>query len=81
MNYGADRAWWGHSSSGNRISVGNDWAWGLATALDVPIGKRGWLFNANLRYLETNIEQSNATFHYDGEFDPLIFSVGFGYAF
>ena len=63
------------------MSVDNDWAWGLVAGLDVPLGKRGWLFNTNLRYLATNIEQSRGDFYFDGEFDPVIFSIGIGYAF
>ena len=81
VNYGTDRTWWGLSSARANISVDNDWAWGLVAGLDLPLGRSGWLFNTNLRYLETNIQQSDGDFHFDGEFDPLIFSVGFGYAF
>jgi outer membrane protein W len=81
VNYGTDRIWWGMSSSGTRVSLDNDWAWGLVAGLDLPMGKRGWLFNANLRYLETSIKQSQGDFHFDREFDPLVLSVGVGYAF
>ncbi|MGD9020878.1 MAG: OmpW family outer membrane protein, partial [Lysobacterales bacterium] len=79
--YGTNRTWWDSWSGGVELSAKNDWAWGLVAGLDVPLGKRGWLFNANLRYLDTSIEQSGGGFHFDGDFDPLIFSLGFGYAF
>lgn len=81
VNYGSERAWWDLWSGGNRISIENDWAWGLAAGLDVPLGKRGWLFNANLRYLESSIKQSHGEDFVSGEFNPAIFSIGIGYAF
>lgn len=81
VNYGSERAWWDLSSGGNQISIESDWAWGLSAGIDVPLGKRGWLFNANLRYLESNIKQSWGDYFVDGEFNPAIFSIGIGYAF
>ncbi len=83
VTYGNDQTWWDWdlSSGGNRASTGSDWAWGLTVGLDIPLGKRGWLFNTNLRYIETDVEQSRGNVRFDGEFDPVIFSVGFGYAF
>jgi outer membrane protein W len=79
--YGTNRAWWESWSGGVASSPKDDWAWGLVAGLDVPLGKRGWLFNANLRYLDTSIEQSRGDFYFNGTFDPVIFSLGFGYAF
>jgi outer membrane protein W len=79
--YGSDHTWWGPSAGGYKRSIENDWAWGLAAGLDVPLGRRGWLFNTSLRYLETSVKQSQHDFHVDGEFNPVIFSVGIGYAF
>ena len=81
VNYGSEQAWWGLSSRGNQISIESDWAWGLAAGLDIPLGKRGWLFNANLRYLESSIKQSRGDYFVDGDFNPAIFSIGVGYAF
>jgi outer membrane protein W len=81
VNYGTDRSWRGLSTAGTRVSADSDWAWGLVAGLDVPLGKRGWLFNANLRYLETGVKKSWNDVHVEREFNPLIFSVGFGYAF
>jgi len=81
VNYGSEQAWWGLSSRGNQISIESDWAWGLAAGVDIPLGKRGWLFNANLRYLESSIKQSRGDYFVDGNFNPVIFSIGVGYAF
>jgi outer membrane protein W len=83
VTYGNDRTWWNWdlSSGGGRASTESDWAWGVSAGLDIPLGKRGWLFNANLRYLETSIKQSRNDTHFNGEFDPAIFSIGIGYAF
>lgn len=81
VNYGSEQAWWDLSSGGNEISIESDWAWGLAAGIDIPLGKRGWLFNANLRYLDSNIKQSRGDDYVSGEFNPAIFSIGVGYAF
>lgn len=81
VNYGSEPAWWDLSSRGNDISIESDWAWGLTAGIDIPLGKRGWLFNANLRYLESGIKQSQGDNFADGEFNPAIFSIGIGYAF
>lgn len=81
VNYGSEQAWWDLGTRGNRISIESDRAWGLAAGLDIPLGKRGWLFNTNLRYLDSSIEQSRGDYFVNDEFNPVIFSIGIGYAF
>jgi len=63
------------------VSVDNDVGLGAILGLDVPIGERGWLIQTNLRYVDTDIENSGGIILINSEFDPLIFSVGFGYRF
>jgi len=63
------------------VSVDNDVGLGAILGLDVPIGERGWLIQTNLRYVDTDIENSGGVILINSEFDPLIFSVGFGYRF
>jgi outer membrane protein W len=81
VSYSTDHVWVDLPLAGIRLAVDDDWAWGLAAGLDLPLGKRGWLFNANLRYLDTDILESRGEFRVGGSFDPVVFSLGFGYAF
>lgn len=62
-------------------SVDNDVGWGAIIGLDVPLGKGGWLIQANFRYIETDMKGSGGAISINSQFDPVIFSVGFGYRF
>lgn len=64
---------------GTSVSVDNDVGWGAIIGLDVPLGKRGWMIQTNLRYIETQMSGSEDFFK--SNFDPLVFSVGFGFRF
>lgn len=63
------------------VSVDDDFAWGAIAGLEVPIGDRRWRMQGSLRYIDTDIRDSGGPISIDSEFDPLIFSVGFGYRF
>ena len=71
----------GFGTVSTTISVEDDFAWGAIAGLEIPIGSRGWRVQGNLRYIETDIRASEGPISIDNEFDPLIFSVGFGYRF
>ncbi len=62
-------------------SVDTDVSWGAIAGLDFPIGKRGWSIQTSLRYIDTNMKGVSAGSPFDSEFDPVIFSLGFGYRF
>ena len=63
------------------VSIDNDVGWGAIAGFDVPVGKGGWLLHANLRYIDTDMKDSGGLVSFDSEFDPVIFSLGFGYRF
>lgn len=63
------------------VSVDDDVGWGAIVGLDIPLGKHGWLIQTNLRYIDTDIKGSRELISINSAFDPLIFSIGFGYRF
>ena len=63
------------------VSIDNDVGWGAILGLDIPLGGGGWLIQTNLRYIDTDIESSGGGIPISSEFDPVIFSLGFGYRF
>lgn len=69
-------------SAGTSVSVGTDLGIGAILGLDVPVGeRRRWMFQTSLRYMDTQMEGDVATPRLDADFDPTIFSLGFGYRF
>jgi len=66
---------------GNTVSVDNDTGWGAIIGLDIPVGKHGWIIQTNLRYIDTDTNGSGSTISFSSEFNPVIFSLGFGYRF
>lgn len=62
-------------------SVDSDTGWGVVLGIDVPLGSSNWLFQSNLRYIDTNMKGTSSDGPFDSDFDPLIFSIGFGYRF
>jgi outer membrane protein W len=63
------------------VVIEDDYTWGLMAGLEIPIGRRGWQVQGNLRYIESDLRDSNGPISINTEFDPLILSVGFGYRF
>ncbi len=59
----------------------NDLAFGASLGLDVPVGKGGWLFNANVRYIASELDGSGPGPRQTVDHDPLFVGVGFGYRF
>jgi outer membrane protein len=65
-----------------RIDIESDLGFGLNLGLDVPLGDRGWIFNANLRYLLTTADASIEGLISEAiDYDPLLVGAGFGYRF
>lgn len=62
-------------------TVDSDTGWGVILGIDLPIGSSGWLLQSNLRYIDTDMTGSTSDGRFDSSFDPLIFSIGFGYRF
>ena len=58
-----------------------DLSWGVILGLDVPLGDSDWVVNANVRYLNTGTKFSSVDFALDGNYDPIILSLGVGYRF
>ena len=73
--------WSSHYVGRTNVSVDNDVGWGAILGLDVPLGSRGWMAQANLRYIDTDMKNSGGDISLNSEFDPVIYSVGFGYRF
>ena len=64
-----------------REAVDTDTGWGVIVGLDVPLRSGKWLLQSNLRYIQTNMKGTTDDGAFDGDFDPLIISIGFGYRF
>jgi outer membrane protein W len=63
------------------ISADRDFAWGAVAGLEIPVGSGHWSLHADLRYIDTDMKGTSDGDPFEGEFDPLIFSIGFGYRF
>ena len=62
------------------VSADNDFGPGAILGLDVPIGEMGrWVFQANLRYIQTSVSSDRSGYRADFDVNPTIFSIGFGY--
>ena len=81
VNYSSVDVWTFPGSAGTGVSIDNDVGWGAILGVDVPLGKRGWLVQANVRFIDTDMKDSGRGISFDGKFDPVIFSLGFGYRF
>jgi len=66
---------------GATTSTDDDLGWGVIFGLDLPLGGHGWLIQTNLRYIDTDLKSSGSDISFNKSFDPVIFSVGFGYRF
>ena len=62
-------------------TVDTDTGWGVILGIDLPLGSSNWLLQSNLRYIDTSLTGSTSDGRFDSDFDPLIFSIGFGYRF
>jgi len=62
-------------------TVDTDTGWGVILGVDLPLGSGNWLLQSNLRYIDTNMKGATSDGGFDSNFDPLIFSIGFGYRF
>jgi outer membrane protein W len=72
----------GSATTGGSISVDSDVGPGAILGLDIPLGaSRRWAFQMNLRYFKTTMEGGNNGDSLKADFEPTIFSLGFGYRF
>jgi len=81
VRYGDVEVQTGTSGVITRESVDTDTGWGVIVGIDVPLRSGNWLLQSNLRYIQTNMKGATDNGGFDGEFDPLIISLGFGYRF
>lgn len=64
------------------VEVDNDLAPGIALGLGVPFGDKDWSFQANLMYLNTDLNGTGSNgVRVDSGYDATAFGVGFGYRF
>jgi outer membrane protein W len=80
-NYGSIDVSTGTGAANTSVSIDQDVGYGAILGLDVPLGDHGWLVQANLRYIATEMKDSGGAISFSGEFNPVIFSVGLGYRF
>ena len=71
----------GTSGVFTREAVDTDTGWGVIVGLDVPLRSGNWLLQSNLRYIQTKMKGTTGDDPFEGDFDPLILSIGFGYRF
>lgn len=82
VNYSGIKAASGSGSSSASLSVDTSVGAAAILGLDVPVGSRKkWTFQVNLRYFDTSIEGSASSGRVEADFDPTVFSLGFGYRF
>lgn len=63
------------------LSADRDLGFGAILGLDLPIGKKGWAFNVNLRHIRTKLQARGSDGRIEMDYDPTIFAIGFGYRF
>ncbi len=80
-NYGRVRTGATADFTGVRVSADSDIGWGLVLGMEVPLGKKGWFVHANARYIDASIEGERDALSIDGDFNPTVFALGFGYRF
>lgn len=63
------------------VRIDDDFCFGGVVGLDVAVGRR-WLFNANVKYLATDLTgKEDGADRFRVGFNPIITGVGFGYRF
>ena len=81
VNYGDIEVATGPGGATRTESTDTDFGWGAIAGLDLPLGSGNWSLQANVRYIRTGIEAEPDEGSVESDFDPLIFSIGFGYRF
>ena len=64
-----------------RVSVDSDLGWGAIAGLEVPVGSGHWSLQSNVRYVHTRMSGTSDGDRFDGNFNPFVLSIGFGYRF
>lgn len=68
--------------TGTRVSVDSDVGLGASLGLDIPLGEmKRWSIQMTLRHIDTTMEGHSGSTRIEADFDPTIFSIGFGYRF
>ena len=73
-----DETFTGHAKTGD------DWTWGAHVGVDVPVGDRGFFFNAGATWLKAEVEiegDPEDGGDFSSNLDPLVAQIGFGYRF
>ncbi len=81
VGYSNISLWADSGAAGASVSIDDDVGWGAILGFDVPFGDRGWMVQANVRYINTDMRDSGETRSFNSKFDPVIFSLGVGYRF
>ena len=81
VNYGDIEVATGPGGATRTESTDTDFGWGAIAGLDLPLGSGNWSLQANVRYIRTGIEAEPDEGPVESDFNPLIFSIGFGYRF
>ena len=81
VRYNSVDVWTAIGVAGTTESIETDTGWGASLGLDVPLGRHGWMVQANLRYIDTDMKDTGGIISFNSKFDPVIFSVGVGYRF
>ena len=68
--------------SGDKISMEDDFTYGVTVGLDIPLGGGRWVFNGALRYLSAETKPDEPGFEGESlDVSPVVFQVAAGYRF
>ena len=82
VSYSGITARYGSGSSEVDLSVDTQAGPAAILGLDILMGARKkWMFQLNVRYFDTSIESDTSAGRVEGDFDPPVYSLGFGYRF
>ena len=80
VHYGSVAVRTGIGTGDSPVSAEDDAGIGAIVGLDAPLGDHGWIVQANLRYIDTDMKNSSKALSSSG-FNAVIFSIGLGYRF
>ena len=81
INYGDLDTEIGIGGVSTTIAADADFGWGATAGLNILLGKGDWFLQSNIRYIGTEMTGTSEDGEFGGDFDPIVFSFGFGYRF
>ncbi len=64
------------------VSIDSAFGWGAVLGVDLPVGERGWLLCASVRYIDSVLDGRDGNGdRFDLDFGSTAVGVGFGYRF